>query len=130
MDAPVTALWAALLAPLHLFLTVRVIRWRRRYRIDMGNGDDVLMERYVRAQANFIETTPYALVLLLLLELTGPSAWLLHGLGLALLAGRLCHAWSFSAVELRGFSRVAGTGLSLSMIALTALLLLIGVAMP
>ena len=124
MEAHVTAFWAALLAPLYAFLTARVIRRRRRQRVDMGTGGDLLLERYVRAQANFLEAVPYALILLLLLELAGTPPWLLHLLGMMLLAGRICHARSFSFAELRGPSGVAGTGLTQTMIIGSALLLL------
>lgn len=121
---PVTSLYAAVLAVLYLALTFRVIGGRRAKRIDMGAGDDRLFERHVRAHANFAEYAPFGLLLLLLLELQGWPGWLLHILGLALLAGRAAHAWSFSAAGLRLRSRTVGMTLTTAMIAVAALLCL------
>ena len=124
MSVAVTSLYAGLLAPLYLWLTLRVIRFRRGERVDMGTGDSRLLERYVRAHANFAEYAPLSLLLLALLDLGGWPGWLLHLLGLALLTGRLAHAWSFSAAELRLRSRTAGMLLTVTPIAIMALLCL------
>src|SRR3954449_12706622 len=121
----VTPLYAALLAGLYLFLTVRVVRFRRGHRIDMGDGGQKLMQRYVQAHANFAEYAPFGLLLLLLVELGGWPGWLVHLLGLTLLGGRLAHAFSFSVAELRERSRVAGMALTMSMLGAAALLFLL-----
>lgn len=120
-----TSLYAGLLAPLYLWLTFRVIRFRRGGRVDLGTGGSRLLERYVRAHANFAEYAPLGLLLLTLLELGGRPGWLLHLLGAALLAGRLLHAWSFSVAELRLRSRTAGTALTVTVIAVAGLLCLV-----
>jgi uncharacterized protein len=119
----ITALYAGLLTALYLALTWRVIVVRRGRRVDMGDGGDRLLLRYLRGHGNFAEYAPLGL-LLLVLEQGGWPVWLLHGLGLALLAGRLAHAWSFSAAELRLPTRTAGMALTLSMLAAAALLCL------
>ena len=124
MNIPVTSLYAALLAALYLWLTFRVIRFRRSQQVDMGTGESRLLERYVRAHGNFAEYAPFALLLLGLLETGGRPFWLLHLLGLALLAGRLAHAWSFSVAELRITSRTLGTALTLTMLGVSAILCL------
>ena len=121
---PVTSLYAALLAALYLWLTYRVIRFRRAERVDMGVGESRLLERYVRAHGNFAEYAPFGLLLLGLLEIGGRPFWLLHLLGAALLAGRVAHAWSFSVAELRLPSRTLGTVLTLTTIAASAVLCL------
>ena len=66
-----------------------------------------------------IALVPMALVLLLLLELGGASAWLLHGLGIALLAGRLVHAWSLAAHN--GTGRIIGMGLTFGALVVAAI---------
>jgi uncharacterized membrane protein YecN with MAPEG domain len=126
MSAPATSFHAAFAAFLYLFLTWRIIAQRRAKRIDMGAGGDRLLERYVRSHANFAEYTPVTLILLILIELQGWPAWLIHLLGSALLAGRAAHAWSFSAVELRMRSRVLGMTLTIGVLALSGVLLLAG----
>jgi uncharacterized membrane protein YecN with MAPEG domain len=121
---PVTSLYAALLAALFLFLTSRVIRLRRGHRVDMGDGGDRLLQRYVRAHANCAEYAPFGLLLLLLVEAGGWPGPVVHGLGLMLLGGRSAHAWSFSVAELREPSRVVGMALTTTMLGLAALLCL------
>jgi uncharacterized membrane protein YecN with MAPEG domain len=121
---PVTSLYAALLAALYLFLSFRVIGVRRGRRVDMGDADDPLLRRYIRAHGNFAEYAPLGLLLLLLAELGGWPRPLVHGLGLMLLVGRAAHAWSFSVAELREPSRVVGMVLTLAMLGLAAALCL------
>ena len=121
---PVTALYAGLLAALYLALTYRVILFRRGRRVDLGDGGERLLARYIRGHGNFAEYVPLALVLLLVLELGGWPRWLLHLLGLILLAGRLAHAWSFSVEQLRLPSRTAGMVLTTAMLVLAAALCL------
>lgn len=121
----VSALYGGLLAVMLLFLSYRVILYRRRHRIDLGDGEDPLLARLVRAQANFAEYAPFGLLMLMLLELGAWPSWLLHGLGVTLISGRLAHAWSFSVAELRLRSRTAGMVLTTAMIAIAASLCLL-----
>lgn len=88
---PVTGLYAGLLAFVLLWLSVAVIRNRRRARVALGTGEDKGLLRATRAHGNFCEYTPLCLILLGLLEAGGLSAWMLHALGLLLLAGRISH---------------------------------------
>jgi uncharacterized membrane protein YecN with MAPEG domain len=117
----ITALYGGLLGLLYLALTFRVILFRRRRHIDMGDGGERLLERYLRGHGNFAEYVPLGLLLLLVLELGHRHGWFLHLLGLMLLGGRLAHAWAFSVIELRLPSRTAGMVLTTTMLGLAAL---------
>ena len=88
---PATALWAALLAPVLVWLSLRTIRARRRSRVPLGTGGDAALERAMRAQANFTEYVPFALVLMALGEAGGAPGWVIHATGATLLAGRIAH---------------------------------------
>ena len=122
----ITALYAALLAPLFVVLAIRVIAIRRSARVAVGDGGDAELRRRMRVQANFAEYVPFALLLLALAEGLGGPGWMIHALGLALLAGRLSHAWGMSqAREVFGF-RVGGMVATFSVILLAALLCLWG----
>jgi uncharacterized membrane protein YecN with MAPEG domain len=88
---PVTSFYAALLAGLLVWLSIRVIGERRRARIAVGTGEDQGLLRASRAQGNFVEYVPMALILLGLLEVAGTGPFLLHALGAALLGGRVAH---------------------------------------
>lgn len=91
----VTPLYAGLLALWFVLLSVRVMNLRRRGPPfgDDGNAGTI---RIVRAQANFAEYVPLALLLLGFLEVTRHSIYLLHALGFALLVARLLHGFALS----------------------------------
>lgn len=93
MSLTVTPIYAALLAALLLILSIRVVLGRFGERISVGDGDSKPLIKRMRVQANFVEYTPMALILLLLIELQGAPGWFLHILGLTLLGGRILHAW-------------------------------------
>ena len=65
---PITAVYAALLTLLFVFLSGRVIAWRRAQRIEIGDGADKELLRRMRVHANFVEYTPFFLVLMALAE--------------------------------------------------------------
>ncbi|SFD45220.1 hypothetical protein SAMN04488523_10117 [Sulfitobacter brevis] len=121
MSLTVTPIYAALLVALFLYLTFRVIAYRRANTLSLGDyGDKNLLKR-MRAQANFIEVTPLALILLLISELQGAPALALHILGLLLLAGRLLHALGFAATPQKIFLRQLGMLLNMVMLVFAAL---------
>jgi len=113
MAPTVTAIYTALMALLVLGLAYEVTRRRRRLRIGFGSGGDGTMEAAVRAHANAVEYIPLALLLVLVAELQGAPAWLLHGLGATLLVARLAHAEGL-LVHGGGISRgrIVGTALT------------------
>ncbi|MBL8659277.1 MAG: MAPEG family protein [Rhodospirillales bacterium] len=112
----VTALYAAILALILLVLSMRVIAVRRRSRVAIGDGGDDTLARRIRAQGNFTEYVPIALILMLAAEQAGPPAWMLHALGVALVVGRITHAWSLSAHSIPGRT----IGMSLTFLVLIA----------
>ena len=125
MTFRVVPIYAALLALLFVALSANVIRARQSYRIALGTAGNADLERKVRVHANFAEYVPLALLLLAIADSRGAPAPLLHLLGVALLAGRLAHAWGVSqAVEDERF-RVAGMGATFTVIVVAALTLFI-----
>ncbi len=120
-----TAFWAALLAPVFIWLSLRVIRRRRAARVAVGTGGDAALERAMRAQANFAEYVPFALVLMALAEAGGAPGWVIHPLGAALLAGRLAHGWGIVRQPEDFRFRVGGMVATFSVIATAALAALV-----
>lgn len=96
MLAPVTAIYAALLAILLVILGGLVIRTRVRERVSLGDNGNPAMLAAMRVHANAAENIPVALLLMFLLEVNGGSVAALHAYGIALLAGRVMHAWGLS----------------------------------
>ncbi len=123
----VTPLYAALCGLLLILLSQRVIRQRHRYKVALGDAGEPQIRRAMRVQANFVEYAPIALVLLALAELQGHAFWLLHGLGLLLLCGRLLHAFGVAREPENIRFRVAGMALTFAAIALASLTNLAGV---
>jgi uncharacterized membrane protein YecN with MAPEG domain len=87
----VIPLYAALLGLLFIPFTLRVGAYRIKSKILIGDGDDPEMFRRIRGQANFTETVPLALILLILMEVCGAGDSWLHALGALLVFGRVAH---------------------------------------
>lgn len=88
----VTGLYAAPLALMLVWLSLGVIKARVAARVALGDGDDLLLRRAIRAQGNFVEYVPMALVLMALAEAGNVPAAVVHALGMALVCGRAVHA--------------------------------------
>lgn len=125
---PITALYAALLAPLFIVLSARVIGRRREARIALGPGEDAELLRRMRVQANFAEYTPFALICLALAESVATPALVLHAAGALLLAGRYVHAYGVSQSPERIPVRVSGMVTTFAGISIAALACLYGAA--
>lgn len=125
MPVSVTPIYAAFLTVLYLALSTQVIRYRRKQRLSLGDhGDPILLQR-MRAQGNCAEYAPIGILLILLAELQGTPAILLHAMGLMLLSGRVLHAYALSSTPQKLNFRVAGMGLTLLMLALSSIWLLL-----
>ncbi len=106
----ITPLYAGILALMFVGLAVHVIRGRLSKLIGLGTGGDDDMLTRVRMHGNFGEYVPLCLVLMLILELGGTSVLFMHGIGIALVLGRIAHAYGLSksagATPYRAFGMV------------------------
>ena len=109
----ITLLFASLHALLLLALIAPISRHRHRHKIGLGSGGDPVLERKIRAHANFIEFVPIALVLLALLELAGLQPGWLWMFGGTLLLARVMHALGLSRHAGYSFGRFWGTVLTM-----------------
>lgn len=113
MPLAILGLFSPVYASQFLFLTFRVIRQRFRSKTSLSDGsyayyeakkadNDKLVKMNwallsaVRAQANFIESVPLALVLLGALELNGAPRRALVALHAVLVAARMSHVWAMT----------------------------------
>jgi uncharacterized membrane protein YecN with MAPEG domain len=87
----ITPIYIGILGLLFIVFTMRAGLYRVKTKILIGTGDDPEMVRRMRGQANFIETVPMALFLLIVMEVLGASDIWLNALGLALVLGRIAH---------------------------------------
>jgi uncharacterized membrane protein YecN with MAPEG domain len=109
ITGPVSFLYAGLMGLLLIALSVQVVRARRRFRVGLGTGTEEGMQQAVRVQANFTEYVPFAVLLLVLAEITGLPAVAVHGTGVLLVVSRLLHAAGLSSSPGRSFGRFYGT---------------------
>jgi uncharacterized membrane protein YecN with MAPEG domain len=120
VQAPITALYAGLLGLLMLTLALRVVAVRRSSSIGLGDGGDALLLSRIRIHGNATEYVPLALILMLILEINGTSATWMHGLGIALLVGRVAHAQGLTRTEGISPGRFAGMFLTWAVILVAA----------
>ncbi|MFI5315406.1 MAG: MAPEG family protein [Myxococcota bacterium] len=122
MHAPVTALWAGLLGLLMLALAMLVVRARQSEKVIFGDGGNLILLQRIRVHGNFTEYVPMGVLRMLVLELNGASAGVLHGIGGSLFAARLLHAFGLSSSTGTTLGRFSGT-------VLTWLVVLVGSAL-
>lgn len=121
--------YAAILGLIYVVLSVRITNMRRRERVALGHNDHAVLERNVRAHANFNEYVPFALLLIWLSGATGTSPILINLMGLMLVLGRIFHAYSILVYEpkyRRYRFRAAGMILTFLVILFAVLLILLG----
>ncbi|MEE4297063.1 MAG: MAPEG family protein [Wenzhouxiangella sp.] len=129
MTYTITLFYAGLSGLLLLALSFQVVALRRRFQVGLGTGNQPELERVIRVHANFCEHVPLALVILLALELSNVfPAFLLHLLGVALVLGRVLHAWGLSQTAGVSKGRFIGTLMTWLMI-LIGSLFAVGAAM-
>ena len=89
---PITTFLAAAATLALVGLSFAVSLRRMKVGVDVGLGNDLGLLRRIRAQGNFIEYVPLALILSGLAEYRGATSMLLWGFAGLLLLGRAAHA--------------------------------------
>jgi uncharacterized membrane protein YecN with MAPEG domain len=125
MALEITALYAALLGLLYIYLSFRVSKHRLAGHVSLGDGDNPQLAQAIRAHGNFAEYVPLALILMGLSESQGAAAGLLHVLGGGLLLGRIAHAWGISQPNAVHNARKLGIVLTWASIVAASVYLLI-----
>lgn len=120
----ITGIYLALAVLLVLMLAGRVMWLRNARKVALGDGGLPELARAIRAHANAVEYLPLGLLTLLVIELDQVRPDLVHGFGIALLLGRVLHAWGLSRASGRSLGRALGIVLTwLTMLAMALLLL-------
>jgi uncharacterized protein len=116
MILPITLTIAGAAALINFWLAFRVGQKRMSEKVPLGDGGNPAVIARMRAHANFVEFTPFVLILIGLIEFaTGTSLWL-WGVGAVYLLGRLAHAIGMDRPAPNPF-RVAGTLLTVTIMA-------------
>jgi uncharacterized membrane protein YecN with MAPEG domain len=117
----VTGFYAALLSGLLLVLLGRIIRKRWVYKIGIGDGGNHDLAKAMRAHGNFIETVPWVLILMVVMESNGISDMILHSYGATLVLARSLHAWGMTQTSGSSFGRMSGMILTMTLIIVGAI---------
>jgi uncharacterized protein len=109
----VTALYAGLLGLISIGVSFPAGRLRGQLGVSVGDGGNKDLLLAMRRHGNFVEYVPMALILIAVLELNQVGTNVLHGLGLALVVGRLAHAFGINANNMKTVGRLIGASLTL-----------------
>lgn len=88
---PTTLSMAAAAAILNIWLSLRIGKVRMSQKILHGDGGNDLLMRRMRAQSNFIENTPLALILIAAIEIAGKGGIWLAPVAAIFMLGRVAH---------------------------------------
>lgn len=109
MTLTITLVAAALAALINLWLAMRVGQARGSQGVSIGDGGNDMVIARMRAHANFVEYTPFVLILVGLIELAIGSATWLWVVVAVFMIGRVLHGLGMSG--LKG-GRAIGTGVT------------------
>jgi uncharacterized protein len=108
-----------------LVLGSLVSRQRGKHKVMFGDGGVPALQQAIRAHGNFVEYAPIGLLALVALDALGEPPRLIHVLGIALIAGRLLHAWGISHSPGESPGRMIGIILTYLMLLASGVLLIL-----
>lgn len=105
---PVTLSSAAAAAVLAVWLMIRVGQVRASEKVSVGDGGNERVTRRMRAHANFVESAPFVVILIGVIELSGRGTPWLAYVAAAYFLGRIAHAFGMEGGSF-GKGRMIGT---------------------
>lgn len=112
MILPVTLTSCAAAGLINIWLGMRIGKLRGALKVSVGDGGHESLLRRMRAQLNFAEYTPFVVLLVAAVELSGKGGqWLAYVAG-AFLLGRVAHALGMDGGKLE-VGRMIGTMLTM-----------------
>lgn len=93
MHLPITMLLTGIFALLMVALSLQVSFRRLALKTELGDGNDEILRRRVRAHGNFTEYAPTGLIILAMVEYARTASVWVVTLAAILLATRLLHAY-------------------------------------
>lgn len=117
------ALWIGFNALFLIFISFHVGQGRIRHKINLGDAGNDDMQRRIRAQGNYIEYAPAALLGLFALAELGLGALFIHALGAVFFIARVSHFLGLGT-DVWPKGRFVGTLMTMLTLLATALLLI------
>ena len=112
----IVPLYAAIMAFILVFLSIRTLRLRHRHKVAIGHGSEPTLERATRVHANFCEYVPISLLLLFFFESLSDARLWVHIMCIVLVLGRLLHAYGVSQIDEDFRYRVTGMAMTFTVI--------------
>ncbi len=116
MILPISLSAAAAAAFINLWLGIRIGQVRTSEKVSIGDGGNEKVIRRMRAQANFVEFTPFVLILIVLLELATGTSTLLWAAMAVFMVARIVHA-----LGMDGMAKGRPIGIMLTLLIMTGL---------
>ncbi len=121
----ITAFYAGLLGLWLAYLYINVVKYRRGYQVSFGDGGKDTLNRAIRIHANFTETVPYVLILMILAEMLNYWPLLIHAAGIFLIVSRLLNFLALRRDTGSITLRVAAGVMTLGIVIVMSLLLVL-----
>ena len=109
----ITALYAAILVAINIYLLFKVGAMRGKAGISLLHGDNMELATAIRRHANFLENVPLTVILMGIVEINGGNPLLLHALGALLVLARVAHPLGLFHDRPTHPLRAIGAGVSL-----------------
>lgn len=119
---------AAAAAIINLWLAVRTGRLRVSAKVLHGDGGNPLLLQRMRAQANFVENTPFVLILIAAIELTGKGGSWLAIVGSLYMLARVSHAFGMDKATPNPLRVIGFAATALVLLGLSTMAVLIALA--
>lgn len=116
---------AAAAAVINLWLAFRTGRLRYTAKVLHGDGGNALLMQRMRAQANFVENTPFLLILVAAIEMTGKGGIWLAVVGSIYMLARVSHAFGMDNTGPNPFRAVGFIVSALTLLGLAIIAVLI-----
>ena len=120
----ITGLYTGILGLMLVVLILRVAMRRLKYKVGLGDGGIGDLTQAMRVHGNFIETVPIMLIMMVLMEESLVSTWILHAFGSGIIATRLLHAYGITRSAGHSFGRKTGIMLSLLLLTVGSVILI------
>ena len=115
---PVTLVLAGGCALIDLWLMIRIGQVRRAEKVWVGDANSEPLVRRMRAQANLVETAPFVLILVGLIEFSVGTSWWLWAAAAAFLIARVAHPFGMDGAAR---ARMLGAGLTMALLLVLAI---------
>lgn len=115
---PVTLASAAAAGILAIWLMLRVGQVRVQHKVSVGDGGNEQVLRRMRAHANYVESAPFVLVLIGVIEIANAGGEWLKWVAIAYFVGRIAHGFGMDGTT---FAAGRSIGITITILVLLGL---------